>query len=463
MSRPSLRRLVVALSIVAVGFSASGPVCRAEDAAKALPIYRLEVGQELTYKDDNEMKRGEGPKKGGYSFHTDWKASVVGKNKDGSYRIVIRSAQKMTFDGKAAGRAHTTFGYCDLFPDGRVISNPTLGFSLDPTVLFPRLPANLQEIADGWENVRDQDDTRCAFKVESRPKSASGEWTIAEVKKSPLDEIYLSTHKSMITFDANRGLVTKLAGASTQGWGMKGIGSETLSLVSVEKHDAAWAKKLWRDADLYFQANRAYEDKCELAGKDEKTSKKLLDEAKAILTAAQKDVGLAILKEQLTEALKSHDQTAKYTAEEATRRAKVIGHPAAEFEANDLGGNSHTLKEYRGKVVILDFWYRGCGWCMRAMPQVKQLSAEFRGAPVVVIGMNTDRNDADAKFVVEKMKLDYTTLKIEHQLVEKYGVRGFPTMVIIDQQGKVHDLHVGYTPTLQREVGEIVRQLLARR
>src|SRR5580704_2732479 len=301
MSRPSLRRLVVALSIVAVGFSASGPVCRAEDAAKALPIYRLEVGQELTYKDDNEMKRGEGPKKGGYSFHTDWKASVVGKNKDGSYRIVIRSAQKMTFDGKAAGRAHTTFGYCDLFPDGRVISNPTLGFSLDPTVLFPRLPANSKEVAEGWESLRDHDDGRCTFKVDSQPKSAGGEWTIAQVRKSPLDEIYLITHAATVTFDANRGLMSKTQGKSTQGWGIKGAGTDTLVLASVEKHDAEWAKKLWDDVDRYFQAGRAYDNKCDLASKDDKASKKLLEEAKEILTAAQKEARLPLVKEQLAD------------------------------------------------------------------------------------------------------------------------------------------------------------------
>jgi thiol-disulfide isomerase/thioredoxin len=463
MTRAIAHRHVIALSVAAFGFALCSQASGAEGTAKALPAYRLEVGQELSYKDDSEMNRGEGPKKSGYSFHTDWKASVVGKNNDGSYRVVIRSARTFSMDGKTAGTPHTTFGYCDLFADGRVVSNPTLGFSLDPTVLFPRLPADPKEVADGWESIRDQDDTRCAFKVELRPKSTSGEWTIAEVRKTALDEIYLSTRRATITFDANRGLVTKLKGETTQGWGMKSKGTQTLALVSVDKHDADWAKKLWNDSDVYFQANRAYEDKCELAPKDAKTCQKQLDEAKATLTAAQKDISLPILKEQLTEALKSHDQMAKFTLEDATRRAKVIGRPAAEWEAADLKGKSHTLKEYHGKVVILDFWYRGCGWCMRAMPQVKQLAAEFRGEPVAIIGMNTDRDDADAKFVVEKMGLNYTTLKIEHELVEKYGVRGFPTMVIIDQQGKVHDFHVGYTPTLQREVGEIVRQLLAKK
>jgi peroxiredoxin len=461
MTRATVHRRVLALSVAAFAFSLSGTAVHAT-GVKALPAYHLEVGQELTYKDDYEMKSSDGPKQSGYRFHTDWSASVVGKNKDGSHRVVLRSAQTMSFGGKAAGPPRTSFGYCDLFDDGRVISNSTLGFSLDPTVLFPRLPANGKEVAGGWESLRDHDDGRCTFKVESQPKSASGEWTIAEVRKGPLDEIYLNTHKSTVTFDANRGLVTKSRGESTQGWGIKGTGTETLVLVSAEKHDADWAKKLWNDADRYFQANRAYDDKMTLASKDAKAAT-LIEEAKEILATAEKEVGLPLFKERLKDALKSHEQMAKYTLDEAKRRAKVVGHPAAEFEATDLKGKTHTLKDYKGKVVVLDFWYRGCGWCMRAMPQVKQLAAEFKGEPVAVIGMNTDHNDADAKFVVDKMGLDYTTLKIDHAVVAKYGVQGFPTMVIIDRQGNVHDLHVGYSPDLQREVGEIVRQLLAKR
>lgn len=100
---------------------------------------------------------------------------------------------------------------------------------------------------------------------------------------------------------------------------------------------------------------------------------------------------------------------------------------------------------------------------MRAMPQMKQLAAEFKQAPVAIIGMNIDPVEADAKFVVDKMKLEYATLRIDRKLPQKFGVRGYPTLVIIDPQGKVHDVHVGYSPTLQQEVGEVVRQLLAKR
>ena len=108
---------------------------------------------------------------------------------------------------------------------------------------------------------------------------------------------------------------------------------------------------------------------------------------------------------------------------------------------------------------MLDFWYRGCGWCVRAMPQISQLADDFKGQPVAVLGMNTDREEKDAKFVVEAMKLDYPMLKAEG-LPKKYGVQGFPTLVIIGPDGTVRDLHVGYSPTLREEVGKTIRELL---
>jgi thiol-disulfide isomerase/thioredoxin len=462
MTRPTLHQSVTALSIAAFAFAFCGLRALADDAAK-LPVYRLEVGQELTYKADSELKNGEGKKQTRVQSHIDWKASVVGKNKDGSYRVVVRSARTSSYNGKPSGKAHATMAYFDIFDDGRTLPNPTLGFSVDPSILFPRLPSNSKEVADGWESLREVDASRNLYKVQSQPKSPKGAWTIAVERKDPLDEIYLITHKSSVTYDPTRGLATKSQGESSQGWGAKGKGTNTLALVSVDKHDADWAKKLWTNAARYFDSQRDYEAKCELAGKDDKNSKKLLDEAKSILATAEKEVSLPLLKEQLKDSLKSHDMMAKFTIEEAKNRAKVIGHPVAEIEAADLKGKKHTLKDYKGKVVVLDFWYRGCSWCMRAMPQMKQLAAEFRGEPVAVIGMNTDRVEADAKFVVDKFGLDYTTLKVDHAAAKKFGVQGFPTLVIVDRQGNVHDLHVGYSPTMQRDVAEVVRQLLSKR
>jgi len=94
--------------------------------------------------------------------------------------------------------------------------------------------------------------------------------------------------------------------------------------------------------------------------------------------------------------------------------------------------------------------------------QVKQLAEEFKGQPVAVLGMNTDHDEKDAKFVALELSLNYPVLKAEG-IPQKYSVRGFPTLIIVDQDGKVADIHVGYSPTLRTEVAKSVQKLLGRK
>jgi thiol-disulfide isomerase/thioredoxin len=112
-----------------------------------------------------------------------------------------------------------------------------------------------------------------------------------------------------------------------------------------------------------------------------------------------------------------------------------------------------------GKVVVLDFWYRGCGWCIQCMPQMKEIASHFRGQPVAIFGMNTDEKVEAAKFIVKKLGLNYPSLRAKG-LPEKYKVKGFPTLIIIDQKGIIRDIHVGYSPRLRVEVVEAVERLL---
>lgn len=170
----------------------------------------------------------------------------------------------------------------------------------------------------------------------------------------------------------------------------------------------------------------------------------------------------AEFKTSLEEKVKDHERMVKYYLEDAERRAKVMGRPAAEFETTDMDGKKVKLSDLNGQVVVLDFWYRGCGWCIKAMPQINQLAADFAGKPVAIFGMNTDRDEKDAKLVIQTLALRYPTLKAEG-LPEKFGVQGFPTLIVIDQQGKVADIHVGYSTTLHEDLGRQIRNLLEKK
>jgi len=145
----------------------------------------------------------------------------------------------------------------------------------------------------------------------------------------------------------------------------------------------------------------------------------------------------------------------------AKAQASVKAAAPADWTAKDLDGKDYALKDYRGKVVFLDYWYRGCGWCMRAMPQVKEVAEKYKDKGVVVLGMNTDENVSDAKFVVDAMKLNYPVLRAK-ELVETYKVNsfGFPTLIVIDQTGVVKAMHIGYSPTLKDDLSKIIDGLL---
>src|SRR5262249_51511315 len=100
------------------------------------------------------------------------------------------------------------------------------------------------------------------------------------------------------------------------------------------------------------------------------------------------------------------------------------------------------------------------GWCIRAMPALEKVSEHYKDQAVVLLGMNTDQDTNDAKFVVEKLGLNYANLKAEG-LPEKFKVHGFPTMIVIDREGRIRDFHIGYSSTLEQDLTRKIDHLLA--
>jgi peroxiredoxin len=425
---------------------------------EALPRYQFRPGQEITFRSSSAFKYGEGKTAGEHGSQSDWTVWVLRANSDGSFRLILRDKNvfAQTVQGKKMDQpARTSIVYADVFPDGKILMNKSIQYSGHPEALFPMLPRDAAQAKAGWEFV--QDDDKTTFK----PLVAAGGFVFESVKDSPMNKIYLSSNKSKLTFDSTKGFVTKAESENTQGYGFNGKGTGTTELVSVKMLEPAAIKAIADATDKYFAAVAAYDDKTEAAEKSSspEQAKALLARAVEGLKAAAPEMKNEQLKADLEDKIKQHQRMEKYYLGGAERRAKVLGKPAADFETTDVNGKKVKLSDLRGQVVVLDFWYRGCGWCIKAMPQMNQLADDFAGKPVAIFGMNTDRKEEDAKFVIEKMALKYPTLKGEG-MPEKFGVQGFPTLIVIDQRGRVHDIHVGYTPTLREDLGKQIRDLL---
>lgn len=449
-----MTRVLLALCLCAA-------TARAGDKTEApIPRYRLTPGQEISYRSWSVFKYGEGKSTGEHRNGNEWTAWVLRTNPDGSARLLIRDVGhfiQVRGGKESPDQPHTMIVYADMFPDGRIPTNDTIRYRAHPSRFLPQLPKDAAETRAGWEAATTDGDTARAKMV--------GENRFAVTVTSDMDKIYLSSMAATYTFDPARGLVSRVETESTQGYGFNGKGTGTVELVGVRTlppAELAALAALAADADRYFADTAAYDEAFKAA------EKLPPDQARAALTRAVEGLKSAAeavtqpdLKRALANRMTDSDQSVKRALQAVERRAKVVGKPAFAADLTDLGGKPVKLSDLKGKVLVLDFWYRGCGWCVKSMPQINQLVGDFAAEPVAVLGMNTDDDKADAEFVIREMGLKYRTLRLKHELAEKFGVRGFPTLVLVDKKGVVRDLHVGYSATLRVDIGKAVRELLA--
>jgi thiol-disulfide isomerase/thioredoxin len=435
-------------------------------AGDAVPRYHLQPGIELTYKGTSAFRHQNGTHKSD-SETTAW---VVRQNSDGSVRVVVRQGSRFAATSNAE-LAKTSapkkpepamdynIGYFDLFPDGRIGPDAQLGYTISPAALFPRLPDDEAQARAGWAQRDDRMGEEYRY---FGLTTEQGGWSFQSEQLGPFKKIYGMTMDSTYHFDAARGAIKRIDHQNSQDYGFKGKGSGAVELTGVETRDAGWLAAFTPAALGYFAANKAYEGATETVSKAGDKAQAMLAEAKAALEKSRAAIDHPFFREQLDRQIAEHDGMVSYHTDSARRRAEVVDKPAAGWDLQGLDGKKHTLADYRGKVVVLDFWYRGCGWCIKAMPQLNALAGQFAGRPVAVLGMNTDRNEADAKFVCDAMDLKYATLRAQG-IPEKYGVQGFPTLIIIDPTGTVRDMHVGYSPTLQIDVAKSLEGLLPKK
>ncbi len=134
--------------------------------------------------------------------------------------------------------------------------------------------------------------------------------------------------------------------------------------------------------------------------------------------------------------------------------------PAPEFQLTDINGKPLSLAQYKGKVVLLDFWATWCAPCKVEIPHFIALQDKYGSQGLQIIGLSMDD---DAKPVVkfaEQMKINYPIAVGDEKLASKYGgVLGLPIAFIIDKEGRIVHKHVGETApdVFEKEVAELLR------
>ncbi|MBN1828656.1 MAG: TlpA family protein disulfide reductase [Deltaproteobacteria bacterium] len=119
-------------------------------------------------------------------------------------------------------------------------------------------------------------------------------------------------------------------------------------------------------------------------------------------------------------------------------KKQTIEEPAPDFTLVDLAGKEHRLSDYRGKVVLLEFSATWCPYCKGIIPYIHQLQQTYGAKGLVILFIDVMESKKKVKAFVEEYDITYPVLLDEKgKVARQYKVAGIPTLVLIDQNGKI--------------------------
>jgi len=134
---------------------------------------------------------------------------------------------------------------------------------------------------------------------------------------------------------------------------------------------------------------------------------------------------------------------------------------APDFTLKSLEGTNLRLEEYRGQVVLINFWASWCGPCRQEMPLLDRLHHRYEDTGFAVLGINVEGEIKPAQKVVDKTNVTFPVLIDEEQKVsEMYSLEAMPSTIVVDRDGIVRYIHRGYKPGDEAKYVEVVKQLI---
>ena len=125
------------------------------------------------------------------------------------------------------------------------------------------------------------------------------------------------------------------------------------------------------------------------------------------------------------------------TKEFRLQKVAQEGMAAPDVKVRTIDGKNIALRDLRGKVVVLNFWFIGCAVCRAMKPQLNDFKKLFAGDDDVVFLAMTEDPESDVEKFIKKYPSEYLNAADAREAMSKFSFRGFPKNIVIDKQGKI--------------------------
>ena len=137
------------------------------------------------------------------------------------------------------------------------------------------------------------------------------------------------------------------------------------------------------------------------------------------------------------------------------------GQPAPDFALKSSTGENLRLSEYRGDVVMINFWATWCGPCRQEMPLLDELYSRYQRVGFNLLGVNIDDDSRRAMQMIDELGVNFPVLfDARKEVSELYNVEAMPVTVLVDREGTVRYVHHGYNPGYENAYLYQIRSLL---
>ena len=133
---------------------------------------------------------------------------------------------------------------------------------------------------------------------------------------------------------------------------------------------------------------------------------------------------------------------------------------APDFNLKDQYGVTHSLENYKGKVIFLNFWATWCPPCKKEMPDVESIYKEYgeNKKDVVILGINSEKENEVKKFLKDKGYTFPTVIDENSEVMRKYFIQAFPTSFVIDKEGNVYGYVMG--GLTKEQIKQVIEEVL---